>query len=81
MIDPLDAAKVNERIRQLMASNAELVAALREFLSITAESANFESALLDQPDNFSEFVDAQQKRVDAATEAARAALANNESQS
>lgn len=65
MIEPLDAAKVNERIRQLMERNAELVEAIRYGVDIHTPGR------IDGP---------TYHHIEMWLKQCRAALANNESQ-
>lgn len=64
-----------ERERDAALAECErLMAALKEFISIVSESAEFEAAMLEPDGNFAEFLNKQQARVDSAVANASALL-------
>ena len=66
--------KMKQERDTALAECERLRAALKEFVNIVGESAEFEAAMLEPDGNFAEFVNKQQARVDSAVENARELL-------
>ena len=69
-----DATKMKQERDLALAECERLRAALEEFVSIVGESAEFETAMTESDDAFTEFLNKQQARVDSAVANASALL-------
>ena len=74
MTDDETYRKMKQERDLALAECERLRAALKEFVNIVGESAEFEAAMLEPDGNFAEFVNKQQARVDSAVATARALL-------
>lgn len=63
-------------LRRLHAVNADLLEALKEFVSISGDPASFEKKMIESDsDEFARFIEVQEARVQRAIAAARTAIA------